>query len=147
MSNPHKVFEAYLTKHESRYTTQKKAITTEIFNATDHFEVEDFIDSLRKKDISFSRATVYRTIKQLLEAGLLQKISTQDGKVFYEGTSNQKQHAHVICNVCGKILEIKDKRLTELIDECCDDLGITVEYQSLHIYGKCTDSSNCGEIK
>ena len=145
MSDPHLVFEKYLTEHESRYTSQKKEITTEIFNMLDHFEVEDFIESLRKQKKQFSRATVYRTIKQLLDAGLLQKISTKEGKVYYEGTSNQTQHAHVICNECGKILEIKDQRITDLLQECCNDLGITIEYQSLHIYGKCKDISRCGK--
>ena len=145
MSDPHLVFEKYLTEHESRYTSQKKEITTEIFNMLDHFEVEDFIESLRKQKKQFSRATVYRTIKQLLDAGLLQKISTKKGKVYYEGTSNQTQHAHVICNECGKILEIKDQRITDLLQECCNDLGITIEYQSLHIYGKCKDISRCGK--
>lgn len=145
MSDPHLVFEKYLTEHESRYTSQKKEITTEIFNMSDHFEVEDFIESLRKQKKQFSRATVYRTIKQLLDAGLLQKISTKEGKVYYEGTSNQTQHAHVICNECGKILEIKDQRITDLLQECCNDLGITIEYQSLHIYGKCNDLSRCGK--
>jgi Fur family transcriptional regulator, ferric uptake regulator len=143
MSNPHTIFEKYLTENESRYTSQKKEITTEIFKMSDHFEVEDFIDNLRQSKKQFSRATVYRTIKQLLDAGLLQKIATKDGKVFYEGTSNQVQHAHVICNECGKILEIKEKKLTTLINNCCDDLGIIVEYQSLHIYGKCKDQSTC----
>lgn len=144
MNDPHLVFEKYLTEHESRYTSQKKEITTEIFNMSDHFEVEDFIESLRKQKKQFSRATVYRTIKQLLDAGLLQKISTKEGKVYYEGTSNQTQHAHVICNECGKILEIKDQRITDLLLECCNDLGITIEYQSLHIYGKCNDITRCG---
>lgn len=143
MKDPHQVFEKYLTQHDSRYTSQKREITTEIFKMTDHFEVEDFIDLLRQGKKQFSRATIYRTIKQLLEAGLLQKISTQDGKVYYEGITNQTQHAHVICNNCGKILEIKEKKLTALINKCCDDLGITVEYQSLHIYGRCKDKESC----
>lgn len=147
MNNPHKVFEKYLTDHDSRYTSQKKEITTEIFNMSDHFEVEEFIETLRHQKKTFSRATVYRTIKQLLDAGLLQKISTKEGKVYYEGTSSQTQHAHVICNECGKILEIKDQRITNLLQECCHELGMTIEYQSLHIYGKCSDPLKCGEPK
>lgn len=137
MKNPHKVFEEYLDANEGRYTVQKRAIVDEIFKVKTHFEVEDFIDRLRADNNKFSRATVYRTIKQLLDAGLLQKISTRDGKVFYEKSVPDKQHDHLICNSCGKILEIKDPLISQYLNEHCDKLGFVPEYRSLHIYGQC----------
>ena len=137
MKNPHKLFEEYLNTHEGRYTPQKKVIVEEIFKTRSHFEVENFIDKLRSDDHKFSRATVYRTIKQLLDAGLIQKISTRDGKVFYERNFSKKQHDHLICNVCGKILEIKEDQIGEQLDQMCQQMGFFPEYRSIHIYGVC----------
>jgi len=131
------LFEAFLAKNESRYTIQKKEIATHIFNTTGHFEIEDFIDLFRKNTRRLSRATVYRTIKQLLDAGLLQKISTRDGKVYYENSAPENHHAHVICNHCGNIQEIKDPSLNQFVESYCRDMKFVVEYQSLHVYGKC----------
>ena len=142
--NPHKVFESYLKKNEGRYTKTKKFIANEIFGLSDHFEVENFIDHLRGKTKNVSRATVYRTIKQLLEASLLQKISTKDGKVFYEQSRPQNEHAHLICNICGKIFEMHDKKLRQRIDLYCENMEFNVEYQSIHIYGEC---KQCKEDK
>jgi len=142
MSNPHKLFETYLIDNDSRYTAQKKSISNEIFKTKGHFEVEVFIDHLRAKDQSFSRATVYRTIKQLLDAGLLQKISTKEGKVFYEQTRQQKQHAHVICNTCGAISEIKDNVIESYINDHCQRIHFSPEYLSLHVYGICQKCQN-----
>ncbi|MBH38365.1 hypothetical protein CL658_04970 [bacterium] len=143
--NPHDTFEAYLKQNDSRYTKTKRFITDEIFNLTDHFEVENFIDHLRSKTKDISRATVYRTIKQLLDANLLQKISTLDGKVFYEQSQTQRQHAHIICNNCGKINEIHDDTLYHLIDTYCKSINFTMTYQSIHIYGTC--KPDCCETK
>lgn len=141
--DPHQLFEEYLSAHDGRYTAQKKAIANEIFNTDEHFEVEEFIDNIRAKDKKFSRATVYRTIKQLLDAKLLQKISSIDGKVFYEYSTPQNHHAHVICNICGKIMEIKETAITNIIKAECEKLQFTPQYQSLHIYGQCNNPKTC----
>ncbi|NBV41867.1 transcriptional repressor [bacterium] len=138
MKNPHKVFEEYLATHDGRYTLQKRAILDEIFKIRTHFEVESFIDRLRSDNSKFSRATVYRTIKQLLDAGLLQKIATRDGKVYYEKSVPDKQHDHIICNTCGRILEIKEDYIERYLSEYCDRIGFVPEYRSLHIYGQCS---------
>ncbi|MBT5953321.1 transcriptional repressor [bacterium] len=136
---PLKKFENYLVENEGRLTSQKKAIVEEVFNIDDHFEVENFIDKLRSEDKKFSRATVYRTIKQLLDAGLIQKISALNGKVFYERKMTNKEHDHVICNTCGEIYEINDNSIQKILDKYCKDIGFRPEYRSLHIYGLCKD--------
>ncbi len=141
--NAHTLFETYLSNNESRYTTQKKAIATEIFESKDHFEVEDFIDNIRAKNKKFSRATVYRTIKQLLAARLLQKISSIDSKILYEHSTPQDHHAHVICNICGKIFEIEEASVKSIIDSECKKLGVIPQYLSLHVYGQCKDPATC----
>lgn len=137
MKKHHKQFEAYLEKTGGRYTSQKQGIFEEIYKTKTHFEVESFIDKIRAKDKKFSRATVYRTIKQLLDASLIQKITTQDGKVFYERTLDLQQHDHVICNVCGRILEIHSEQIDVYLSVICKEMKFEPEYRSLHIYGKC----------
>ena len=142
MKKKHELFESFLQKSDGRYTQQKKSIATSIFKTSGHFEVESFIDKFRSDTQKLSRATVYRTIKQLLDAGLLQKISTRDGKVYYEHATPQNHHAHVICNHCGKIQEIKDQEINTLIQTYCTKLQFNVDYQSLHVYGIC---QNCND--
>lgn len=139
MKEPLKKFESFLKENKSRITSQKKEIAKHIFSTTDHFEVEEFIEQIRKKNTSISRATFYRTIKQLLDAGLIQKIRTRDGKIYYEQSSTQQQHAHIICNQCGKLFELKDKRIDEVIKSYCKSIDFVAEYQSIHIYGICKD--------
>ncbi|MEK9657704.1 MAG: transcriptional repressor [bacterium] len=134
----HQIFQNYLVKQGSRYTNQKKQIVTEILKTRRHFEIDAFLIKLNQKKKVFSRATVYRTVKQLLEANLIQKITTQEGKVFYEPCRQQKQHDHIICKNCGKIFEIKDTTIDSLIQSYCSDISFRPEYRSLHVYGLCS---------
>ena len=133
MTAPHKQFEKFLEENVSRYTAQKRAIVDEIFKIKTHFEVDEFIADYSE----FSRATVYRTIKQLLEGGFIQKISTKDGRVFYERAIGKKQHDHLICNNCGTIIEIKEDAVERYVTEFCDKIGFKPDYRSLHVYGLC----------
>jgi len=138
MNSYHDTFKTYLVKIEGRYTDQKRAIVDEIFKTTKHFEVEAFLDRVRlRKGREFSRATVYRTIKQLFEAGLIQRITTPEGRVFYEHNFGKKQHDHIICNVCGKIFPIEEDIIHKQIEAYCKQIGFSPEYRSLHVYGKC----------
>ena len=137
MKDPHVIFCEYLEKKGGRYTSSKRQIADEVFHLNEHFEIENFIDHLRAKYDRVARATVYRTIKQLLDASLLQKISTRDGKVFYEQSLPQNEHAHFICNECGKIYEIHEKGIQDIIQSYCQKNEFSVDYQSIHIYGKC----------
>ena len=140
MSEYKKKFKQYLDKTGGRYTAQKEEILDIIIRKKSHFEVEEFLLSLLKKKIKISRATFYRTIKQLQDANLIQRVAIESGKVFYEKNSNQQRHDHVICNQCGRILEMHDSKIDEFLKSMCDTLDFSPEYRSLHIYGKC---KNC----
>ena len=99
MTNIHEKFKSYLEKNDQRYSNQKKEIFDSIINQDDHFEIDSFISEMYLQGKNFSRATVYRTVKQLLEAKLIQKIATQDGRVFYECNQELEHHDHIICNL------------------------------------------------
>ena len=142
MTNIHEKFKSYLEKNDQRYSNQKKEIFDSIINQDDHFEIDSFISEMYLQGKNFSRATVYRTVKQLLEAKLIQKIATQDGRVFYECNQELEHHDHIICNHCGKIYEIKDNTIEIKIKEACDKLNFVPEYRSVHIYGSCETCAN-----
>tara|TARA_A100001015_G_scaffold283023_1_gene347941 strand:- start:322 stop:1125 length:804 start_codon:yes stop_codon:yes gene_type:complete len=143
--DPKEVFKEYLIKQDGRLTKTKEFIIDEIFKLDDHFEVDDFLNNTKSNDIKIARATVYRTIKQLLEAGLLQKISTKSGKVYYEKSSPQNEHAHLICNTCGKLLEIKEGKIRDLLDKYCKKMNFKLQYQSIHVYGECLNKDECNK--
>ena len=139
MNDLHEKFTKYLSKHDQRYTTQRRDIVNAIIEKKDHFEIDEFISEVHLQGKRLARATVYRTVKQLLDAKLIQKIDAGNGRIYYEYNEELQHHDHIICNQCGKILEIKSKAIEEAINNECRKLDFQIEYRSLHIYGTCTD--------
>ncbi|MEK9727214.1 MAG: Fur family transcriptional regulator [Candidatus Margulisiibacteriota bacterium] len=137
MNNLHEKFSTYLNNHAQRYTTQKKEIVNAILDKKEHFEIDEFISEKHMQGQRLARATVYRTIKQLLDAKLIQKISGSNGRIYYEYNEVLEHHDHLICNSCGKIFEIKNKTIEQSIKNECQKLDFAPEYRSLHIYGTC----------
>ena len=147
MKSPQKIFEEYLIQNDSRFTLQKRLITGEIFKTRSHFEIEDFIAKQRSKKNRFARATVYRTIRQLFEAGLLQKIDGQDRKVFYERSHPKKQHDHLICTNCERVIEFCDPRIQGIKNLIEENMNFKINRHALNFYGECADKETCQENK
>ena len=137
IQSPQTRFETYLADSGHRYSNQKKIISSLIFEKETHFEVDAFILELRRLGYTLSRATIYRTIRQLLEANLIQKIVTKDGKTYYERNITATQHDHIICNQCGSILELQDPQIDQLVAAYCRKHNFKPDYRSLHVYGLC----------
>lgn len=142
MNDLHDKFTEYLTQQDQRYTTQRREIVDAIINKKDHFEIDEFISEVHLQGKRLARATVYRTVKQLLDAKLIQKIDAGNGRIYYEYNEALQHHDHIICNQCGKILEIKNNHIEKAIKLECIKLGFQAEYRSLHIYGTCKECQN-----
>ncbi|MGC6367503.1 MAG: Fur family transcriptional regulator [Candidatus Marinamargulisbacteria bacterium] len=142
MTSLHEKFETYLKDRQQRYTGQKKDIVAAILSKRDHFEIDEFISEEHLKGNRLARATVYRTVKQLLDANLIQKINAGNGRIYYEYNEELEHHDHMICNQCGKIIEIKNSAIEKAIFNECKKLNFIPEYRSLHIYGICSDCQN-----
>ena len=92
MSSLHEKFETFLIQNQQRYTEQKKEIVSAILEKRDHFEIDEFISEEHVKGNRLARATVYRTVKQLLDANLIQKINAGNGRIYYEYNEELEHH-------------------------------------------------------
>ena len=70
---PENKFREYLASRSKpqRFTGQQRDLVTYIFSRHNHFDAESLIDDLKREGLSVSRATVYRTLTKLVDAGLL----------------------------------------------------------------------------
>ncbi len=60
------------------------------------------------------RATVYRTIRLLLEAGVVCKLALRDGTTKYS-LARVEHHHHVVCVQCGTVREFRDSTIERLV--------------------------------
>jgi Fur family transcriptional regulator, ferric uptake regulator len=140
----HKNFEDYLTRSEQKYTSQRRKVVEEVTTTSDHFEVESFIDRLHARGSDISRGTVYTTIKLLLDSRMIRKIRTSDNKVYYEMTFGAEHHDHLICNTCGKVIEVHDDVIEDRQDQICKKFGFKMSNHIHNIYGTCKECLSKG---
>ena len=97
--------EAFIRKKGLRRTPQRDAIVRTAFATDEHFTSEELFDRSRKANAGVSRATVYRTIALLVEAGLLHEIDLGgDLKTYDPNFLDRPSHNHLVCIDCGMVV-------------------------------------------
>ncbi|MCE7897856.1 MAG: hypothetical protein DPW11_00360 [bacterium] len=80
-------------------------------------------------------ATIYRTLEKLASANILTRIDFQEGKFRYEYVSDH--HHHAVCESCGKVIEVQDKRLEAIMENVKVGSGFSITRHALELFGLC----------
>lgn len=134
---PEEKFQEYLTTKGMRLTHERSLIVEEVFSDHSHFDAEELVERLRKLNVS--RATVYRTLNCLEEAGLLRKVARTNDRDVYEHDYGYPQHDHLICGKCGSMTEFHSDELAQLLANVAGAHGFLMEGHRLEVYGTCAD--------
>jgi Fur family ferric uptake transcriptional regulator len=139
------IVESHLRKKGFRWTTQRSLIVRQALATHDHFTAETLLERCRKLDPKVSRATVYRTLAVLEEAGFVEGLETGDGGRRFEHVLGHEHHDHMVCKACGRIFEFRDDELERRQEIAAKRLGFRIEQHSLRIYGTCRECRSAGE--
>lgn len=134
------IFSAYLESKELRKTAERFTLIEEIYNRDDHFDAESLYESLVKKKYNVSRATVYNTLELLVSCDLVKKHQFGKNQAQYEKSYGYKQHDHIICVDCKKVVEFCDPRIQQIKTMMGELLNFKITHHSLNMYGVC---GNC----
>ncbi|MFP4466423.1 MAG: Fur family transcriptional regulator [Candidatus Goldiibacteriota bacterium] len=130
-------FEKYLDKKGMRHTTERKKIYEFVRRRKDHFDAEKLFDNMKTKDINVSRASVYRTIPILIDAGIIRESIHKDGRSIYENSCNALHHDHLVCSKCGLIYEFHNDTIEEIQERIANEYGFKMTEHKLVIQGIC----------
>ena len=144
-------FLEYLKQQGLKWTSEREKIVQEAFALEGHFEADDLVYRLRKKGSRTSKASVYRTLPLLVKAGLIKEVIYGERGQHYEHIHDQKEHDHLICLKCGKIVEFEDNSLRKIERKICEEHGFLPQKVLVEIFGYCKKcqqsfSSNVGGI-
>ena len=136
--SPEDKFREYLTSRArpQRFTDQQRDMVRFIFSQHNHFDADQLIDAMKKAGLDVSRATVYRTLAKLVDAGLLRKLEVGP-RMCYEHDYGYPQHEHLQCGKCGKMIEFQSKALEETLRDVCRQHAFNASGHTLIIRGTC----------
>ena len=121
-----------------RFTDQQRGLVTHIFARHKHFDTDELIADLEKAGSNVSRATVYRTLLKLVEAGLLRRIEI-GVRTVYDHDYGYPQHEHLVCGRCGKMIEFQHPAIDAAIVQIATEHNFRPDGHSLVVRGTCAD--------
>lgn len=129
-----RIFSEYLKDNKCRRTPERFTILEAVYSMNGSFEIKELMDYLEeKKKFRVSRATIYNTIVLLTKANLI--THHQFGTVSKYEKCHGTEKAYTVCTKCGKVTEVNNIDLTDIITTNIKKFHST--HYSLHLYGLC----------
>jgi len=119
---------------KKRNTLQRQLVMNAVRELDIHASAEQVFEYVAEKHSSISKATVYRNLKQLAEAGELADIGTFCGAVHYD--HNCHEHYHFVCENCEKICDVEGD-MTDIYNKIKHAEGIEITGFRLSFTGLC----------
>jgi Fur family ferric uptake transcriptional regulator len=124
-----------------RLTRQRRILLDLIEETGRHMDVERLYELALQRDPKLNRVTVYRTIKTLKDAGLIDELDLMhwDGDHHHYETRTKQEHAHVVCLRCGKVQEFFGPPLRKLRRQVESTLYFQVLTARTELGGYCAE--------
>jgi Fur family ferric uptake transcriptional regulator len=135
--------QAHLAKRGIRMTEQRRAILRVVETAKSHLDAAQLLRRAQKLDASVDRSTVYRTLQLLKRHGLVDELDLMhiNGEGHYYERKLNRDHIHMACLRCGKIMEFVSDTFENLKKQVEKDCRFRVLVSRLEIGGYCSDCS------
>ena len=122
--DPENLFREFLRQRRLKFTTERRAILSTVQAFGRPFEAEELLLELREAGHRISRATIYRTLKHLLDAGLLKQVHFSGGKqAHYDFVDPAHGHDHLLDLESGKIIPFSSDALVKLRESIARKMG------------------------
>ena len=119
-----------------RLTPQRMAIAEVLARSPKQASAQELYDRVRRKHPYIGRATVFRSLDMLVQAGLAQRLE-RPGHVSAYVWCEPGHHHHLICTSCGNVEELDEKAVAPLAEAIVRTRGFRVDHAALDFYGIC----------
>lgn len=131
-------YEQYIKEQKLKNTAQRRVLFDMVLKSKTHFTIDELLAKVQKKFAGIGYATVYRMLKNMVDAGLVIEHHF-DEKARYELNLDRAHHDHLICNKCGKIVEFSCQEIEDLQDKIAKNHGFAIVHHKHELYGLCSD--------
>lgn len=128
---------AYIRGKAGLVTRTRMAVAEVFFDMEGHPGIEALIARVHRRHPGIGEATVYRTMRLLVEAGLAVPREFGEGFTRYEAIAELGHHNHLVCTACGQIIEFTDPAVEAIHQTVTERHGFLARDHRLEIYGLC----------
>jgi Fur family ferric uptake transcriptional regulator len=137
---PEEKFREFLEIRGDKLTEPRRIIVRHVFASHKHFDADELVADLRAEGRQVSRATVYRTLRLLVDAGLLRELRLTNRSA-YEHDYGYPSHDHLHCTGCNRIVEFDNEEIRRLRDTISREHGFRAAGHRFVITGLCSECS------
>src|SRR4051812_30861713 len=120
-------------------SSKREQIVNVFLRQEGHLSADDLVDLIRREDHRISRATVYRTLQWMVDAGIARKVDFGEGRFRFEHSYRQPRHFHLICKTCSRSLEFLSSEIQSLVEEGAGAPGFAASPRAGLNYGDCEE--------
>ena len=117
-----------------RMTSQRQVIVKVIEESQDHPDVDLLYRRSVELDDTISIATIYRTVKLLEEAGVIERLEFGDGRARYEESG--EHHEHLVDIETGEVIEFYNEKLEAMKEAIAEEMGYELVDHRLELFGR-----------
>ena len=122
-----------------RNTSQREEILEVFLSAEKHITAEELFNLVREKDPRIGYATIHRNLALFVKSGIADEIKIGTQKTRYEAKMGQAHHDHLICERCGRFIEVNDDKIERLQQKLAAKHDFLPTRHRLEIYGLCKE--------
>ena len=120
-------------------SSKREQIVNVFLRQEGHLSADDLVDLIRREDQRISRATVYRTLQWMVDAGIARKVDFGEGRFRFEHSYRQPRHFHLICKTCHRSFEFLSSDIEALVEEVATARSFAASQSVVQIYGTCEE--------
>ena len=136
---PQSVYLERLRPAGGKRSTKRELIVNVFLRQEGHLSADDLVGLIRQEDQKISRATVYRTLQWMVEAGIARKVDFGEGRFRFEHSYRHPRHFHLLCKTCNRSFEFLSSDIEAFIEEVATARGFAAGQSVVQIYGTCEE--------
>ncbi len=128
------VFRRKLKAEGAKYTPERAQVLDAIIQIDGVFDIDQLADALKETDQHVSKATIYRTIKLLQDAGIVQRVLVEGESAYYQLVYGRRPDDLIIRMDTGEVISVSVPELTAIRDRLCAERGLTPKGHRFQVF-------------
>ena len=121
-----------------RITPQRDLIAGVLEAADGPLGAQELLEAVALRDAGIGRATVFRTLQSLQDAGVVQHVPLPGDQGGYLLCPTSGHHHHLVCQRCGRVEDLLEEEVALFVGAVARDHGFDIDHTGLELSGHCS---------